>query len=142
MQAVIKVWHKDAYKIVGKVFSYGGKLIFLHEESGSQGHDKLSSPGGVDEVVLHQLAVWGVGEMHHYDRQRRRHYVTKLDHFYPPTRAAIRQKSGGRTRWYLPEQYWAWPGNTLPFKPPWVEDVVELGGPGGPKVNQLSLFGE
>jgi hypothetical protein len=130
MKLVLQVWHKDAYKMAGKIFPHPreDKLILLHEESGSQGHDNLSAPGGLDRCLIPFLQEVGVAEVHHYNRKTKILYTSGLYNFLLH---AKQQKSGGRDRAFLPEKYWnkQYMQSSLPYKPPWISDVQQFGGP-------------
>lgn len=130
MQTVIAVYHDGAYKMTGKCFWLTGperKLIFLHEESGSQGHRNLTAPGGIDRIVLPFLQEIDVEEIHHYNRKERTLFTSGLYNFLLN---GVRQKSGGRDRVYLPEHFWHrdYHANGLPYKPPWINQTRQFGG--------------
>jgi hypothetical protein len=128
MKLVLQVWHKDSYRMVGKTFSVGGVQVFLHEESGSQGHQNLSAPGGIDLIIIPFLGEAGVEIIHHYNRKTKILYSSGRHNFLLH---ATKQTSGGRKRAYLAERYWNkdYMQSTLPFKVPWISDVKQFGGP-------------
>jgi hypothetical protein len=129
MKLVLHVYHKDEYKMVGKLFPHPreDKLILLHEESGSQGHQNLSAPGGLDRCLLPFLQEVGCQEIHHYNRKTKT-LTTGLYNFMLHAKV---QKSGGRERAYLPEKYWhkGYMQSSLPYKVPWITDIQQFGGP-------------
>jgi hypothetical protein len=128
MKLWLMVWHKGEYKGVGKVFPIGGALFFLHEESGSQGHQNLSAPGGLDLAILPFLGEIGVDYIHHYNRNTKILYTTGLVNFMMH---ATKQTSGGRKRAYLADHHWHkdYMRSSLPWKVPWISDIKQFGGP-------------
>jgi hypothetical protein len=130
VKLVLQVWHKGEYKMVAKVFPHpkDDKLILLHEESGTQAHQNLSAPGGLDKCLIPFLQEVGCQEIHHYNRKTKILFTTGLYNFLLHAKV---QKSGGRERAYLPEKYWhkQYMQSALPYKVPWVSDVERFGGP-------------
>lgn len=140
MKVMLEVYHKGEYKPVGKVFTQqkDGVLIFLHEESGNQGHHNLGAPGGIDLVIVPDLQGWGVEEVHHYNRRERCLYYIGLDTLL---REGTRQRSGGRDRVYTHWKYWHTERGPLRYPVPWASDVIRYGGEHD-GFTQLNLFGE
>lgn len=143
LQVVLEVLHHGQDKMVGKVVmlphlpknALGAQVplagvpkgkarvaAFLHEESGSQPHVQLDSPGGVDTVVVQYLLAHGVSLVVHVRRGSRFVLVStprRIAEYGAPA------TYDGRARLYLPWSAWAvvspwW--KTLP----WVKAVVTL----------------
>ncbi len=157
MKVVLSVYHDGKPKMVGKLFEYGAGHVFLHQESGSQYHRNLDSPGGLDVVLVQYLEQLeprqGPIVIHHWDPGR-----NELLEATPATvtRDGIRQTYDRRDRYYLPYAFWRPVAGG--YKIPWVNpshildprqvriDWVPLHVPGEEREEpqpspQLGLFG-
>lgn len=123
MEVVLKVRHNNEAKMVGKVFRVGRRLICLHEESGSQGHIKSDSPGGIDTVVVDWLLEAKVDEFHHFNRSTKMLYVASISDI---ATLGIKETSDGRTRAYLGYPWWCDRKGPLPYDIPWIDRELAL----------------
>lgn len=120
---VLKVVHFGEAKMVGKCFIHEGRRIFLHEEVGTQQHIGTGAPGGVDKVALEWLLEGGWDEYHHHNRANGNVYITMMESFQ---RDGELQTAGGRTRWFLPPQFWTKQPGGLWYRVPWIDREVVL----------------